>query len=209
LTNPFGEDFYYSYRLEYHCTNNIAEYEALILGFNLAIDKGVTYLKAKGDSNLIVSQVLMKFSTKNEKLKKYRGLDQSLSKSFKIVSIEAIPREENHVVDALAVSTSTPQPCDGPLHDLCKMKVLFRPSIPNNLDHSQVFEDDDQIIRFMENNKEFTDSQIKFLADSMHLEVMNLQKNTLPKGCIPLENLFDRHDVFKIKRPSKEVDEAL
>jgi ribonuclease HI len=75
LTNPSGEDFYYLYRLEYHCTNNIAEYEALILGFNLEIDKGVTYLKAKGDSNLIVSQVLMKFSTKNEKLKKYRGLD--------------------------------------------------------------------------------------------------------------------------------------
>jgi hypothetical protein len=69
LTTPSGEAFYYSYRLEYHCTNNIAEYEALILGFNLAIDKGVTYLRAKGDSDLIVSQVLMKFATKNEKLK--------------------------------------------------------------------------------------------------------------------------------------------
>jgi ribonuclease HI len=47
LTTPSGEDFYYSYRLEYHCTNNIAEYEALILGFNLEIGKGVTYLKEK------------------------------------------------------------------------------------------------------------------------------------------------------------------
>jgi hypothetical protein len=71
LTAPSGETFYHSYRLEYHCTNNIAEYEALILGFNLAIDKGVAHLRAKGDSDLIVSQVMMKFSTKNEKLKKY------------------------------------------------------------------------------------------------------------------------------------------
>jgi ribonuclease HI len=199
LTTPSREAFYYSYRLEYHCTNNIVEYEALILGLNLAIDKGVTYLRVKGDSDLIVSQVLLKFATKNEKLKKYRDFAQSLSKSFKIVSIEAIPREENYVADALAVSASTLQPCDGPLRDLCKMEVLFRPSIPDNLEHWQVFEDDDQIIRFMENNKEFTDSQINFLADSMNLEVINLQNNTLPKGCIPLENLFDRHDVFKRK----------
>jgi hypothetical protein len=89
------------------------------------------------------------------------------------------------------------------------MEVLFRPSVPDNLEYWQVFEDDDQIIKFMENNKEFTDSQITFLVDSMNLEVINLQTNTLPKGCVPLENLFDRHDVFKGKRPNKQADEAL
>jgi hypothetical protein len=152
----------------------------------------------------------MKFATKNEKLKKYRDLAQSLSKSFKIVSIEAIPREENHVTNELVVSASTLQPCDGPLRDLCKMEVLFRPYTPNKLEHWQVFEDDNQIIRFMENNKkEFTDSQINILVDSMNLEVINLQNNTLPKGCVPLENLFDKYDVFKRKRPNKQVDEAL
>jgi ribonuclease HI len=209
LTAPSGEVFYHSYRLEFCCTNNVAEYEALILGLNLAIDKGVTILEIKGDSDLIVSQVLMRFATKNEKLKKYRDVAQTLSKSFKKVSIEVVPREENHVADALAVSSSTLQPCEGPFHDLCKMEVLFRPSVPDNLEHWQVFKDDDQIIRFMENNKEFTDSQVAFLADSMDLEVINLQSNTLPKGCIPLENLFDKHDVFKGKRTNKQVEEAL
>jgi ribonuclease HI len=118
LTTPSGEAFYYFYRLEYHCTNNIAECEALILGLNLGIDKGVMYLRAKGDSDLVVSQVLLKFATNNEKLKKYRDFAQSLSNSFKIISIEAIPREENCVADALVVSASTLQPCDGPLHEL-------------------------------------------------------------------------------------------
>jgi hypothetical protein len=134
---------------------------------------------------------------------------QSLSKSFRIVSIEVIPREENHVVDALAISSSTLQPCEGPLHDSCKMEVLFSNFVPNNLEHWQVFEDDDQIIRFMENNKEFIDLQISFLANSMNLEVINLQRNTFPKGCVPLENLFDRHDVFKGKRPNKQAEETL
>jgi ribonuclease HI len=209
LTAPSGEVFYHSYRLEFSCTNNVAEYEALILGLNLAIDKGATILEVKGDSDLIVSQVLMRFSTKNEKLKKYRDMAQNISKTFKRISLEAVPREENHVADALAVSASNLQPCEGPLHDKCKMEVLFRPSIPDNLEHWQVFEDDDQIIRFMENSKEFTDTQINFLADSMDLEVINLQNNTLPKGCIPLENLFDRHDVFKGRRTNKQAEEAL
>jgi ribonuclease HI len=209
LTAPSGDVFYRSYRLEFQCTNNIAEYEALILGLNLALDKGVTILEVKGDSYLIVSQFFMRFATKNDKLKKYRDVAQTLSKSFKKVSIEAVPREENHVADALDVSASTLQPCEGPFHDLCKMEVLFRPFVPDNLEHWQVFEDDNQIIRFMENNKEFTDSQVAFLAESMDLEVINLQSNTLPKGCVPLENLFDRHDVFKGKRTNKQAEEAL
>jgi ribonuclease HI len=153
LTAPSGEIFYHSYRLEFHCTNNVSEYEALILGLNLAIDKGATIPEVKGDSDLIVSQVLMRFATKNEKLKKYRDVAHTLSKSFKRISIEVVPREENHVADALAISVSNLQPCEGPLHDQCKMEVLFRPSIPDNLEHWKVFEDDDQIIRFMENRK--------------------------------------------------------
>jgi hypothetical protein len=126
-----------------------------------------------------------------------------------MVTIKVVPREENYVADALVVSASTLQPCDGPLQNLCKMEVLFRPSIPDNLEHWQVFEDDDQIIRFMENNREFIDSQVNFLADSMNLDVVNLQNNTFPKGCVPLEHLFDRHDVFKGKKPNKQIDEAL
>jgi hypothetical protein len=55
LTAPSNEYFYYSYSLEYQFTNNIDEYEAFILGLNFAIDKGIEYLRVKGDSDLIVS----------------------------------------------------------------------------------------------------------------------------------------------------------
>jgi ribonuclease HI len=143
LTTPSHETFYYSYRLEYHCTNNITEYKALILGLNLAIDKGVTHLRVIGDLDLIVSQVLLDFVAKNEKLKKYHDFARSIAKSFEMVTIKVVPREENHVADALVVSASTLQPCDGPLQNLCKMEVLFRPSIHDKLEHWQVFEDDD------------------------------------------------------------------
>jgi ribonuclease HI len=143
LTAPSKETFYYSYRLEYHCTNNVAEYEYLIIGLNLAIAKGVTHLKVIGDSDLIVSQVLLDFAAKNDRLKRYRDFARSIVKSFKMVSIKVDPREENYVADALVVSATTLQPCDGPLQNSCKMEVLFRPSILDNLEHCQVFEDDD------------------------------------------------------------------
>jgi hypothetical protein len=61
----------------------------------------------------------------------------------------------------------------------------------------------------MENNREFTNSQVNFLVDSMNLDVVNLQNNTFPKGCVPLEHLFDRHNVYKGKNPKKQIDEDL
>jgi ribonuclease HI len=135
LTTPSKETFYYSYRLEYHCTNNVVEYEALIIGLNLAINKGVTHFRVIGDPDLIVSQFLLNFVAKNERLKRYGNFVRSITKSFEVVSIEASPREENYVADALVVLASTLQPCDGPLQNLCKMEVLFRPSILDNLEH--------------------------------------------------------------------------
>jgi hypothetical protein len=71
LIAPSKETYYYSYRLEYHCTNNVVEYEALIIGLNLAIDKGIMHLRVIEDLDLIVSQVLLNFATNNERLKRY------------------------------------------------------------------------------------------------------------------------------------------
>jgi hypothetical protein len=61
----------------------------------------------------------------------------------------------------------------------------------------------------MENNREFTNSQVNFLVESMDLEVVNLQNNTLPKGCIPLEQIFDRNNVYKGKNPKQKTYKVL
>ena len=93
LTTPPKETFYYSYRLEYHCMNNVFEYEALVIGLNMAIDRGIMHLRVIGDSYLILSQVLLNFSTKNERLKRYRDFARFVVKSFEVVLIEVVPRE--------------------------------------------------------------------------------------------------------------------
>jgi ribonuclease HI len=121
--------------LEYDCINNVTEYETLLVGLNLAINRRIRHITVIGDSNLVVSQIILKFSTKNERLRKYIDLVRNTMKHFEEISIEVIPREENHIVYALAVSGSTLQPCEGTLQDLCNMEVVFRPSFPNNMEH--------------------------------------------------------------------------
>ena len=39
------------------CSNNVAEYNALLIGLQLAHEMGVRYLKAYDDSKLIINQV--------------------------------------------------------------------------------------------------------------------------------------------------------
>jgi ribonuclease HI len=46
--------------------------KALLIGLNLALDRNIKCLKVIGDSDLVVSQVNLKFATKNERLRKYR-----------------------------------------------------------------------------------------------------------------------------------------
>ena len=47
----------YAVKLKYNTTNNIAEYEALLIGLKLAIEIKAEHLKVYSDSQLVVNQV--------------------------------------------------------------------------------------------------------------------------------------------------------
>lgn len=66
--SPNGRSFKYSFLLDFECTNNVAEYEALLLGLRIANKHGIKLLTVYGDSKLVVSQVREKFATKNVRL---------------------------------------------------------------------------------------------------------------------------------------------
>jgi hypothetical protein len=54
LISPRGAVFEQSVRLEYFCTNNQAEYEAILLGLQILSFMGVKHAEAIGDSLLVV-----------------------------------------------------------------------------------------------------------------------------------------------------------
>jgi ribonuclease HI len=61
LISPRGAVFEQSVRLEYFCTNNQAEYEAILLGVQILSSMGVKHVEAFGDSLLVVHQIASTF----------------------------------------------------------------------------------------------------------------------------------------------------
>ncbi|MDQ3984930.1 MAG: ribonuclease HI family protein [Actinomycetota bacterium] len=83
-------------------TNNVAEYEALIAGLELALEKGVTELDVYVDSELVVNQVEGHWKIKNERLRALAVRARALLGKFESRSIAHVPREKNAGADRLA-----------------------------------------------------------------------------------------------------------
>ena len=73
-------------------TNNQAEYEALIAGLELAKDMDVKSLRAKSDSQLVISQVNRVYETKVPHLSKRLKHVRTLLVGFEQFQLERIPR---------------------------------------------------------------------------------------------------------------------
>jgi ribonuclease HI len=84
-----------SIRLEFTCTNNQVEYEALLHEIEYLRDLGARDVDAFGDSNLIVQQVRGDSQCLDGLLDSYRDRCLDIIKLFDMFSIKHIPREEN------------------------------------------------------------------------------------------------------------------
>lgn len=107
LVSPDNHIFPFSYKLEFETTNNIAEYEALILGLKATKDMNVKKLVVFGDSELVVLQIRNRYQAKQFRLKQYRDEVLDLIQDyFSAFNISFIPRIENFKVDSLALAAS-------------------------------------------------------------------------------------------------------
>jgi ribonuclease HI len=160
LQAPNGEVLKFSYRLEFDATNNVVEYEALLLGLELCKDRGVKCLNIKGDLDLVIQQLKNKFACNSKRLKGYRNAILDSLNDLDAFNLIVIPREHNAKEDELAVAASTLQLPNGLADENISVEVIFRPSVPNNIDHWQVFDDDKQMIKFLTHMHEFSDLDI-------------------------------------------------
>ncbi|CAL8168268.1 unnamed protein product [Prunus armeniaca] len=61
LEDSLGMKHCYSFQLDFQCTNNIAEYEVLIIGLEMLIKLGVQFVEILGDSMLVLKQIVGEF----------------------------------------------------------------------------------------------------------------------------------------------------
>jgi ribonuclease HI/probable phosphoglycerate mutase len=84
------------------CTNNVAEYKALLIGLEEALQQGCSELAVALDSELIVRQIQGRYKFKNEALLPlYQQVRERLAR-FGKWSIAHVPRAQNARADQLA-----------------------------------------------------------------------------------------------------------
>lgn len=84
-----------------HTTNNVGEYNGLLLALNFAAELGIEALQIYSDSKLIVYQTRGEWKCKNLDLIPLRDHARDLARIFREVRIDWIPREENKEADKL------------------------------------------------------------------------------------------------------------
>ena len=102
LISPSGKRYYSSCHFCFSCSNNTAEYEALIHGLEWARRMGICCLRIYGDSELVVNQVRSLNTTKKNLLKSYRNRVWDLLEDFDAINLISIPRNQNKHADRLA-----------------------------------------------------------------------------------------------------------
>ena len=89
-------------RLNFDSTNNVAEYEACIMGLQAAMVKKVKNLKMYGDLALVIYQLRGDWLTRDSRMILYHKLAMEMIDKFKVINFEHLPRKENQMIDALA-----------------------------------------------------------------------------------------------------------
>jgi ribonuclease HI len=111
ITSPTGVKHRYVARLSFalesdRCTNNIAEYEAVILGLRKLQALGVTTCIIRTDSKVVADQVEKDYAAKDPALAQYLTVVRSLERQFKGFTLQHVDRAKNEEADALAKATA-------------------------------------------------------------------------------------------------------
>lgn len=138
----------HAFILNFKFTNNMAEYEALILGLQLVRKLGAKRVSIMGDSKFIIKKINGEYYVNNPRLGRYRDTILDLIKDLREPNFSIICREKNMQAHSIAIFASTCKFPFQPNHQYTA-EVKHRPVTPYNLKYWQIFSQDSQIDDFM------------------------------------------------------------
>jgi ribonuclease HI len=100
--SPLGKHVRYVIRLHFLASNNVAEYEALVNGLRIAVELGVRCLNARGDSQLVIDQLMKNSHCRDRKMEAYCDEVRRLEDKFYGLEVNHIARRYNETADELA-----------------------------------------------------------------------------------------------------------
>lgn len=102
LKKPDGEVMAEESKFLGHATNNVAEYQALLVGLKRALDMGIRRIEVRADSELLIKQLKGEYRVKDEKLKLLFADAKALLARFASIKLLHVRREHNSDADRLA-----------------------------------------------------------------------------------------------------------
>jgi ribonuclease HI len=102
FVSPLGEHMRYAVRLHFPSSNNMAEYEALLCSLKIATEIGIKHLDVRGDSQLVIDQVMKNASCHDDKMEAYCKAVRALEDKFYGIELNHVPRRYNEEADELA-----------------------------------------------------------------------------------------------------------
>jgi ribonuclease HI/transposase InsO family protein len=100
--SPLGKHLRYVLRLHFPASNNVAEYEARVNWLLIAIELGVRRLDARGDSQLVIDQVMKNSHCRDPKMEAYCDEVRRLEDKFYGLELNHVARRYNETADELA-----------------------------------------------------------------------------------------------------------
>jgi ribonuclease HI len=100
--SPLGKHVRYIIRLHFPASNNVAKYEALVNGLRIAVELGVQRLNARGDSQLVIDQVMKNSHYRDKKMEAYCDEVRRLEDKFYGLELNHVARRYNETADELA-----------------------------------------------------------------------------------------------------------
>ncbi|XP_016650487.1 PREDICTED: uncharacterized protein LOC107881363 [Prunus mume] len=129
LEDPRGIKRCYSFQLNFQCTNNKAEYEALIIGLEMLVELGIQSVEILGDSMLVLIQIAGEYKCLSTSLVVYLVAARNPLSEFREATWEHIPREENLAANEMAQITTGVQMHEDYVQRIIKVGKKSLPSV--------------------------------------------------------------------------------
>jgi ribonuclease HI len=107
---PLGVSMEYMVQLHFSASNNTTEYEALINGLRIAVELGIKRLEIRGDSELVVGQVMKDKNCVDPKMVVYFQAVGDVEGKFHGLELHHVLRDYNKAADVLAKAASSRSP---------------------------------------------------------------------------------------------------